>query len=129
VSTDGKHDGLYWANDDSGQISPLGPLFGDDKPKGDYLGYHYKILTAQGPSAPGGAYDYMLGKDMSRGFALVAWPAEYGETGVMTVMIGPDGQVFERDLGKDTDAAARAMGKFDPDSAWKEVSEKPVAGK
>lgn len=129
VSTDGKHDGLYWANDDSGQISPLGPLFGDDKPKGDYLGYRYKILKAQGDSAPGGPYGYMLGQDMSRGFALVAWPAQYGETGVMTVMVGPDGQVFERDLGKTTEDVVRAMGKYDPDSAWKEVSDKPVASK
>lgn len=129
VSTDGKHDGLYWADDSSGQISPLGPLFGDDKPKGDYLGYRYKILKAQGDSAPGGPYGYMLGQDMSRGFALVAWPAQYGETGVMTVMVGPDGQVFERDLGKDTEDVVRAMGKYDPDSAWKEVSDKPVASK
>jgi hypothetical protein len=81
VSTDGQHDGLYWAPDDSGEISPLGPVFGDDTPKGDYLGYHYKILTKQGASAPGGARDFMLGNDMVRGFALVAWPAKYGDTG------------------------------------------------
>jgi hypothetical protein len=120
VSTDGLHDGLYWAEDDSGQISPLGPLFGDETPKGIYHGYRYRILKAQGPSAPGGEYDYMLGKDMSRGFALVAWPADYDDTGVMTFMIGPDGQVFERDLGPQTDSIARAMQRFDPDSTWKE---------
>jgi hypothetical protein len=121
VSTDGKHDGLYWAEDSSGQVSPLGPLFGDDAPKGDYLGYHYRILTAQGPSAPGGAYNYMLGDNMTRGFALVAWPAEYGKTGIMTFTVSQDGVVFQRDLGKDTDRAARAMKSFDPDSAWTEV--------
>jgi hypothetical protein len=123
ISTDGQHDGLYWADDDSGEISPLGPLFGDDTPKGIYHGYRYRILTAQGPSAPGGAYDYMLGPDMSRGFALVAWPADYGETGITTFMIGHDGQVFESDLGPQTDSIVRAMKRFDPDSAWKEVPE------
>jgi hypothetical protein len=125
LSSDGQHDGLYWADDDSGQISPLGPLFGDDLPSGTYHGYRYRILTAQGASAPGGAHDYMLGPDMRRGFALVAWPAEYGETGVMTFMIGYDGQVFERDLGPQTDSTARAMKAYDPDSLWKEVPEAP----
>jgi len=126
ISTDGQHDGLYWAEDDTGQISPLGPLFGDDMPNGVYHGYHYRILTTQGPSAPGGAHDYLMGQDMRRGFALVAWPAEYGETGVMTFTIGYDGQVFERDLGPQTDSIARAMKAYDPDSAWKEVPETPA---
>ena len=128
VSTDGQHDGLYWAPDDSGEISPLGPLFGDDTPKGDYLGYHYKILTKQGASAPGGARDFVVGKDMMRGFALVAWPAKYGDTGLVTFLIGYDGQVFERNLGDDTDAIAKAMTVYDPDSEWKEVPEVKVAG-
>ena len=70
VSTDGQHDGLYWADDDSGEISPLGPLFGDATPGSEWHGYHYRILTAQGPSAPGGAYNYKLGDNMSRGFAI-----------------------------------------------------------
>jgi len=129
TSTDGHHDGLYWAEDDSGEISPLGPLFGDDTPKGIYHGYRYRILTGQGPSAPGGAYDYMFGSNMSRGFALVAWPAEYGETGITTFLIGHDGQVFERDLGEQTDSTVAAMKLFDPDSAWKELKEAPVAGR
>jgi len=127
ISTDGQHDGLYWADDDSGEISPLGPLFGDDTPKGIYHGYRYRILTAQGPSAPGGAYDYMLGSNMSRGFALVAWPADYGDTGITTFMIGHDGQVFESDLGPQTDSIVRAMKQFDPDSAWKEVPDAVAA--
>ncbi|MCC8362717.1 DUF2950 domain-containing protein [Lysobacter sp. A6] len=121
VSTDGKHDGLYWADDDSGQISPLGPRFGDDKPKGEYYGYRYRQFDAQGPSAPGGAKSFKIGDNMSRGFAAIAWPAEYGQTGVMTMMIGYDGQMFERDLGPKTDELARAMATYDPDSAWKEV--------
>ena len=129
VSTDGKHDGLYWAEDDSGEISPLGPLFGDDTPDGIYQGYRYRILKAQGPSAPGGQYDYMLGQNMSRGFALVAWPADYGETGITTFMIGHDGQAFERDLGPQTDSIARSMNRFDPDSAWKESPDTAVSNR
>ncbi|HET9024540.1 MAG TPA: DUF2950 domain-containing protein, partial [Burkholderiaceae bacterium] len=121
VSTDGAHDGLYWADDDSGEISPLGPLFGDAGPHADWLGYRYRILAAQGPSAPGGAYDYRLGKDMSRGFALVAWPARYNVTGVKSFMISHDGTVFERDLGTGGESIARGMKTFDPDSAWSEV--------
>lgn len=123
VSTDGKHDGLYWADDSSGEVSPLGPLFGDATPHGEWLGYHYRILTAQGPSAPGGAYNYLLGDNMTRGFALVAWPAEYGKTGIMTFTISQDGVVFQRDLGKDTERQAKAMKAFDPDSGWTEVQD------
>ena len=121
VSTDGKHDGLFWADDDSGEISPLGPLFGDDTPKADWHGYRYRILTAQGASAPGGAFDYLLGGNMVRGFALVAWPAKYGDTGVKTFMISHDGVIFEEDLGENSEAMAKAMKSFDPDSAWKET--------
>ena len=120
VSTDGQQDGLYWA-DDGGEESPLGPLFGDDTPNGEWHGYRYRILTAQGPSAPGGAYDYKLGDAMSRGFALVAWPARYGDSGVMSFMVSHEGEVFEKDLGPDGDQLARAMTKFDPDSSWVEV--------
>ena len=127
ISTDGQHDGLYWSDDDSGQISPLGPRFGDDKPKGEYYGYRYHQFTSQGASAPGGARNFLIGDNMSRGFALIAWPAEYGETGVMTMMIGYDGQMFERDLGPKTDELARAMASYDPDSAWKEVPETATA--
>lgn len=123
ISTDGRHDGLYWADDDSGEISPLGPLFGDDGPHADWLGYRYRILEAQGPSAPGGAYKYLLGDNMSRGFALVAWPAKYGDTGLKTFMISHDGGVFERDLGKDTDKLAAKMKTFDPDSGWQAIGE------
>ncbi|BDU16433.1 DUF2950 domain-containing protein [Lysobacter auxotrophicus] len=127
VSSDGQHDGLYWADDD-GEESPLGPLFGDDTPNGEWHGYRYRILTAQGPSAPGGAYDYKLGDAMSRGFALVAWPAKYGDTGVMSFMISHEGEVFEKDLGPQGEQVARSMKAFDPDSSWVEVKDAQTAG-
>jgi hypothetical protein len=127
LSSDGKHDGLYWADDDSGQISPLGPLFADATPGSDWHGYHYRILTAQGPSAPGGAYNYKIGDNMSRGFALIAWPAKYGDTGVMSFMISHDGEVFEKDLGPGSEKLAKAMTRFDPDSSWNEVPESTTA--
>ena len=120
-STDGLHDGLFWAEDDSGEISPLGPLFGDATRGNDWHGYHFLILPAQGPSAPGGKYPYMIGKDMTRGFAAVAWPAKYDDTGVTSFMISHDGQVFEKDLGPDSETLARAMKQFDPDTSWTET--------
>ncbi|MDH0733497.1 DUF2950 domain-containing protein [Pseudomonas sichuanensis] len=124
-STPGQHDGLYWADDGDGQISPLGPLFGQEQAGEDWYGYHFRILEAQGPSAPGGAYDYLIGDRMSRGFALVAWPARYDDSGVMSFMISHDGEVFEKDLGPQGEQVAKAMKRFDPDSSWKPVA---VAG-
>jgi hypothetical protein len=120
VSTDGLHDGLYWSDDDSGEISPLGPLFGDELPDGVWHGYRYRILTAQGESAPGGAFDYRIGENMSRGFALIAWPAEYAHSGVTSFMISHDGLIFEKDLGPDGAAFATSVATFDPDDSWKE---------
>lgn len=121
-STPGKHDGLYWADDDSGQISPLGPLFGKTIAGEDWHGYRFRILDGQGPSAPGGAYSYLIGDKMSRGFALIAWPAKYADTGVMSFMISHEGQVFEKDLGPAGDKLAQSMKRFDPDDSWKEVT-------
>ncbi|QJC80458.1 DUF2950 domain-containing protein [Pseudomonas umsongensis] len=120
-STAGKHDGLYWADDDSGQISPLGPEFGKTIAGQPWHGYRFRILLGQGPSAPGGAYSYLIGDKMSRGFALIAWPAKYGETGVMSFMISHEGQVFEKDLGPGSEKLAQAMKRFDPDDSWTEV--------
>ncbi|MFJ2691555.1 DUF2950 domain-containing protein [Pseudomonas sp. NPDC087336] len=120
-STPGKHDGLYWADDDSGQISPLGPEFGKTIAGQAWHGYRFRILLGQGPSAPGGAYSYLIGDKMSRGFALIAWPAKYGETGVMSFMISHEGQVFEKDLGPGSEKLAQAMKRFDPDDSWAEV--------
>lgn len=121
-STAGKHNGLYWADDDSGQISPLGPSFGKTIAGEDWHGYHFRILDGQGPSAPGGAYSYLIGNKMSRGFALIAWPAKYNDTGVMSFMISHEGQVFEKDLGPGGDKLAQSMKRFDPDDSWKVVT-------
>ncbi len=120
-STAGKHDGLYWADDDSDQISPLGSSFGKAIAGEDWHGYHFRILDGQGPSAPGGAYSYLIGDKMSRGFALIAWPAKYADTGVMSFMISHEGQVFEKDLGAEGEKLARSMKRFDPDDSWKVV--------
>lgn len=126
MSSDGLYDGLYWAEEPGVEESPIGPLFGDELPDGEWHGYHYRILSAQGASAPGGAYDYRLGDNMSRGFALIAWPARYADSGVMSFMISHEGQVFEKDLGPDGAQLATAMSAFDPDSSWQEVEASPA---
>lgn len=125
VSTPGKHDGLYWPDDDTDQISPLGPSFGKIIEGEDWHGYRFRILDGQGPSAPGGAYSYLIGDKMSRGFALIAWPAKYDDTGVMSFMISHEGEVFEKDLGPDSEKLAQAMKRFDPDDSWKVVPDDP----
>jgi hypothetical protein len=123
LSTAGKHDGLYWPAKDGEPESPLGPAFAGDTPVAGqaYHGYRFRILTEQGPSAPGGAYKYIVGGRMRNGFAAIAWPAHYGETGIMSFMISHDGEVFEKDLGKDSTKIATAMKSFDPDDSWHEV--------
>jgi hypothetical protein len=122
VSTKGKKDGLYWPSSLGLDESPLGPLLAEQKPKGPgYYGYHYKILTGQGPDAPGGAYDYIIGKRMRSGFAAIASPVRYGDTGVMTFMVSHAGIVYEKDLGPSTEAIASAMTRFNPDSTWKKA--------
>lgn len=121
-SSPGKHDGLYWPAGGDEPMSPLGERFiGEHTDKEGFHGYRYRILTAQGPSAPGGSYNYVVDGRMTNGFALVAWPARYGETGVMSFMVSHDGQVFEKDLGKDGAAMAKSLKSFDPDSSWQEV--------
>ncbi|SFM42159.1 DUF2950 domain-containing protein [Variovorax sp. OV329] len=121
ASTPGRRDGLYWAADAQGE-SPLGPRFSAVKPGEGYYGYHYKILTAQGKDAPGGAYDYVIGNRMRAGFALVAWPIHYGDTGVTSFMISHDGVLYQKDLGPDSAAIAKGMKAFNPDSSWSKVS-------
>jgi len=123
-STLGQQDGLYWEVDPGEQPSPLGPLFdGKDLPDGAYHGYHYRILKSQGANAPGGAYDYVIGGRMIGGFALVAWPAEYGESGIMSFMVSHDGIVYENNLGPDGASAATAMQAFNPEAGWVPVQE------
>ncbi|MEN8753982.1 MAG: DUF2950 domain-containing protein [Desulfobacterales bacterium] len=122
ISSPGKKDGLYWDAQNVKEESPLGPLFGNDKPGTDYNGYYFKILKGQGKHAPGGAFDYRIKGRMSAGFALVAWPVRYDETGVMTFIVNYEGQIYEKNLGAQTDAVARKMTLFDPDSSWRKVS-------
>jgi hypothetical protein len=125
-SSPGKHDGLYWPSTGNSPESPLGPDVAAARAAGalgenGYYGYRYKILTAQGKNAPGGAFDYLVRGRMIGGFAVVAWPAKYGETGVMSFMVNFQGTLYEKNLGPDTAALARTMKLFDPDSTWQKV--------
>jgi len=122
ISSPGKRDGLYWPAAMTEKPSPLGPFVGASGPALSYYGYHYRVLTAQGASAPGGARSYVDGALMTGGYALVAWPAKYGDTGVMSFIVNDAGQVYQKDLGPDTDALARAMKAYDPDSSWAKVA-------
>lgn len=133
ASTPGKRDGLYYPTAAGEAPSPLGPMFESARAKGytkakagepaAYYGYRYRILKAQGEHAPGGAYDYVANGQMIGGFALVAWPATYGNSGVMTFLVNHDGTVYEKDLGPNTPAEVHKIMKFDPDETWKKVSE------
>jgi hypothetical protein len=133
VSSPGKKDGLYWPSAEGQPDSPLGDLFADASAEGykpgakpiPYHGYYYRILKRQGSGAPGGAFDYVVKGKMIGGFALVAYPATYGNSGIMTFMINHDGQVFEKDLGPQTGKAAPAIQAFEPDATWKKVEAQP----
>lgn len=124
MSAPGKRDGLYWPVADGEDESPLGPLFAaTDKKMGEgYHGYRFKILTAQGSYAAGGAYNYLIGQRMVSGFALIAWPMYYGESGVMSFMISHDGKLYQKDLGKNSAAIAAEMRAFNPDTSWSKVA-------
>ena len=129
ASTPGTKDGLYWPQELDGTTSPLGPFVADAQAEGyrksadggpqPFHGYYFKILTRQGKHAPGGAYDYIINKNMIGGFALVAWPAEYDETGVMTFIVNQQGRVYQKDLGSQTSKLANSMKAYDPDSTWR----------
>ncbi|NLP59657.1 DUF2950 domain-containing protein [Paraburkholderia sacchari] len=124
VSTPGTHDGLYWPVEQGEQESPLGPLaevmMRDSKvtPQEGYHGYHFRILTAQGAHAEGGARSYMANGQLANGFALVAWPAQYGKTGVMSFIVNQDGKLYQKDLGPNGARTAAALKSFDPDASW-----------
>ena len=131
ASTPGKQDGLYWPADAAKgeEASPFGPLIAESAAylkghtAGDaYRGYHFRILTRQGKDAPGGAYSYVINGRMLAGFAMVAYPAEYGRSGVMTFIVSHNGKVYEKNLGKDSTAIGARMTTFDPGSGWKEVA-------
>lgn len=121
LSTPGKRDGLYWASLPGEPESPIGAELADAKLGEPYHGYLYRILTAQGANAPGGAKSYIKNGRMTGGYALVAWPAKFDDTGVMTFIVNQDGIVHEKSLGPNTDAIARAMKTYDPDSSWQKV--------
>lgn len=118
ISTPGTHDGLYWKAEPDEPLSPLGTLFADHTPGGGYHGYFYKILKAQGKNAQGGAYNYMIGKHMRAGFALIAWPEEYGESGIMSFIVSHDGIVYEQNLGPEGTNIAEKMETYDPGPSW-----------
>ena len=118
ISSPDKQDGLYWPTTDGAPTSPLGPAFGNDSPGSDYHGYYYRILNAQGAQASGGAYSYLQNGLMTKGFALIAWPVSYGNSGVFSFMINQDGTVYQKDLGDNTDRAARQIKTFNPDGGW-----------
>jgi len=122
LSSPGKRDGLYWASLPGEPESPLGAEFADAKVGQPYHGYVYKILTAQGKDAPGGARSYIRNGRMTEGYALVAWPAKYGDTGVMTFIVNQDGVVYQKDLGAATNAATRTIGAYNPDGSWTKVA-------
>jgi hypothetical protein len=128
TSSPGRKDGLYWPTARGEAESPLGPLMaraaleGKNRQPGSYQGYRYRILTAQGPSAAGGAASYIASGKMTGGFALIAWPAEYGRSGVMTFIVSQQGVVYQRDLGAATASRAAAIKAFDPDSTWQAVN-------
>jgi hypothetical protein len=124
-SDDGQQDGLYWKTAEGQPQSPVGPLVAaavaeahDSMPTTPYRGYYYHMLTRQGASAPGGAKSYIANGKTTGGFAFVAYPAEYRSSGVMTFIVGPDGVIYRKDLGKTTDLVAKAMKEYNPDSTW-----------
>ena len=124
LSSEGQTDGLYWPTDDVNGVSPAGDLVTDqaavDKAKaGDgYFGYRFRILTGQGDNVAGGAYDYVINGNMIAGFALIAWPVKYAETGVHTFMVSHQGIVYQADLGADTEKLAAGIKRFNPDDDW-----------
>jgi hypothetical protein len=123
ISTPGLQDGLFWEDETGTTLSPLGPLMSNHTPGGGYHGYFYRILKAQGEHARGGAYSYLLGDGMRSGFALIAWPEDYGESGVMSFMVSHAGIVHEQNLGPDGADIAEVMSAYDPDAGWIPVEE------
>ena len=127
LSDEGKHNGLYWKTSDNEPPSPIGPLLVDATGQGYKLqhgkqvpfhGYYYRMLTAQGAAAKGGAHSYLVNGELVRGFAFVAYPAEYRNSGVMTFIVNQDGIVYENDLGQDTEKIASGMSAYNPDKGW-----------
>jgi len=133
-SSEGKHDGLYWEAKEGEGDSPLGPFVAKASAMGygkkgtiekplPFHGYYFKILKAQGKNATGGAYDYVVKGKMLLGFAFLAYPANYGSSGIMSFIVNQEGVVYQKDLGKNTANVAKAMKKYDPDKTWTKAEE------
>ena len=131
LSSPGRKDGLYWDTAPGEPESPIGPALATAQAHGQggtedgYYGYRFRLLYAQGPDAPGGAYDYLVKDRMIGGFAILAWPIRYDDTGVMTFMVNQDGVVYEQDLGPDTATKAAAITVYNPDKAWEKADTTP----
>ena len=130
TSTEGKQDGLYWEAGENEELSPFGPLVADardylegSEPGDPFKGYYYKIITRQDSNAPGGRYDYIINGNMIAGFAMIAFPADYGNSGVMTFMCSHQGKVYQKNLGDDSDLIAAGIDVYNPDETWTEVKE------
>jgi Protein of unknown function (DUF2950) len=129
-STSGTMDGLYWLAVAGENPSPLGPFAAEAeqylsfrKAGEPYRGYYFRVLTEQGDNPPGGAYNYVINGNMIAGYGLLAWPSDYGHSGIMTFLCSHHGQVLEKDLGEDTQEAVAAITAYDPDGTWAEVAE------
>ncbi len=131
-SEPGKFDGLFWEPEEGQPQSPLGPLIAEARAEGykvkgatekpsPYHGYYYRILTRQGGNVPGGKYDYVINGNMIAGFALVAFPAHYGSSGIMTFAVNHQGKIFQKDLGPKTAEIVEKMKEYNPDSSWEAV--------
>jgi hypothetical protein len=131
TSSPGQTDGLYWPPELNGEASPLGPLFAEAQNQGyivkpavtqagprPFHGYFFRILMEQGSHAPGGKYNYIINGNMIGGFALIAWPADYGDSGIMTFIVNQQGRVYQKDLGEKTAKIVKKMHAYDPDSSW-----------
>jgi len=129
LSSPGRKDGLYWPTKPGEPLSPLGPAVAraqaDGKALDGHYGYFFRLLYSQGPAAPGGARDYVVGGRMIGGFAAIAWPVQYGVTGIMTFIVGYDGIVYQRDLGPQTAERAAAITTFNPDKDWDKADMTP----
>lgn len=123
ISSVNKHDGLHWDTTKAEPLSPLGSLFANDTPEGAYHGYYYRILKSQGSEAKGDFNDYVVDGSMTGGFALIAWPAVYGRTGVMSFIVNQKGIVYQQNLGQETTETAMAVQSFDPASGWTPTQE------
>lgn len=128
ASRSGRRDGLYWEVGPGEELSPFGPLVADARdylngrdPGDPYMGYYFRVLTRQGLNPPGGRYDYVINNNMIGGFALIAFPADYDNSGIVTFVISHQGVVYEKDLGEDTDIIAGGIGEYNPDETWNQV--------